>query len=149
MTRDEIVAQSHDVKKVTGSNKTPGGEFQSAMIALARVGSVLAALMAFLIVIPLTLRLAWGNTSSFANAIVTTLFCVSFGWVNVSTIMTQRAIRKLGLSSISVKNIISSPRPVDPDELNVWIWMRRTLFAFVAVILCMIAIPLTWWLTGE
>src|SRR5271169_6247009 len=149
MIRDEFAAQSHDVKRVTGSNKTPGGEFQSAISALVRVVSVLAGLMAFLIVIPLTLRLAWKNPSSFANAIVTTLFCISFGWGNVSTIMRQRAIRKLGLSSISVKNIISSPRPDDPDELNVWIWMRRTLFAFIAVILCMIAIPLTSWLSGE
>ncbi len=149
MTRDEFAAQPRDVKRVTGLNKTPGGEFQRAVSALVRVVSVLAAVMAFLIVIPLTLRLAWGNTSRFANAIVMTLFCISFGWGNVSTIMMQRAVRKLGLSSISVKNIISSPRPVDPDELNVWIWMRRTLFAFIAVILCMIAIPLTWWLTGE
>jgi hypothetical protein len=149
VTRDESVARSREVNTVTASKKMPRGEFQSATGFFVRVGSVLATLMAFLIVIPLTLRLAWGNASSFANAIVMTLFCISFGWGNVSIILRQRAARKLGLRSTSVRDIISSPRPVDPDELDYWIWTRRTLFAFIAVILCMIALPLTSWLSGQ
>lgn len=129
----------------------PDRKFRGATETFIRIASGLAFLMAFLIIIPLTLHLAWGNTSALAYTIVMTLFCLSFGWGNLSMLLMHRGTRKLGLrpSSSSLMSIISSPRPDDPDELYVWRWTRQFLFAFIAIFLCMVALPITSWLSGR
>jgi hypothetical protein len=64
-----------------------------------RTGTTLAVLVAFLIVMPLTLWFAWARHSTMAEPVILTLFCLSFAWLNVSILRWQRSLRKLGWSS--------------------------------------------------
>jgi len=59
----------------------------------------------------------------------------------------QRNLRKLGLDAEGRTKLFSGPRPNDPDELRAWQWAWQFMYAFLAVLLCIIAIPVTSWLT--
>ena len=107
-------------------------------------------LMGFLVVIPLTLWFAWTRHSPIAGSIATSVFCLSFGWGLISMLQLNRSLRKLGLSPEGTTQLFSmkSP-PEDPDELRAWRWGWQFMYAMLAVILCMIAIPVTYWLAGR
>jgi hypothetical protein len=119
------------------------------MEAFVRGCSVLSVLVTFVIVIPFTLWFAWRHASTFANPIAETLFCISFAWAVVSNLRMQRGLRKLGLSPSDRMRVFSGPRPDDPDELYAWKWAWQFLYAIIAVMLCMIAIPVASWLSGQ
>jgi hypothetical protein len=122
-------------------------KFSDVMGALVRGSSGLAALMAFLVVVPFTLWFAWARHSTLAEPIVLTLFCLSFAWLNMSILKWQRTFRSLGQSSSA--RLLLGPRPEDQDELLVWQWGRQFRYAFLAVVVCMIAFGFIKWLNGE
>jgi hypothetical protein len=107
----------------------------------------LTALMAFLIVIPLTLWFAWVGHSAIAYSIAQSLFCLSFAWLVISLLQLQRNLRKLGLGPEGRTRLFSmKSRPDDPDEFRAWRWGWQFMYAVIAVLLCMIAIPVAAWL---
>lgn len=118
------------------------GTFVRAMTAL----EVLAAL---LVIIPLTLWLAWIHHSTLVESIVLTLFCISFAWLSVSILRWQRAVRSMGSSSSGRLALGLGPRPEDSDELRLWELGTHCRFSFVAVVLCMAALPLAAWLSSK
>ena len=124
-------------------------QFQRYIEAFARGSSGLTALAAFLIVIPFTLWFAWRHASTFAYPIAMTLFCIAFAWAAVSMVLMQRGLRKLGASPSDRMRVFSGPQPDNPDELYAWKWAWQFLYAIIAVMLCMIAIPIASSLSGK
>jgi hypothetical protein len=129
-------------------DKQDDRRFSGAIGTFVTAATALEFLMALLVVIPLTLWLAWARRSTMAEPMVLTLFCLSFAWLNVSILRLQRSLRKLGWNSPGKVSFGLGPRPEDPDELD--IWQRRTHFrySFLAVPLCMLAFGITKWLNG-
>jgi hypothetical protein len=107
----------------------------------------LTILMGFLVVIPLTLWFAWARHSPIAYSIAQSVFCLSFAWGLISLFQLQRSLRKLGLSPEGSTQLFSmkSP-PEDPDEFCAWRWGWQFMYAILAVLLCMIAMPVAYWL---
>jgi hypothetical protein len=118
------------------------GTFVRALTAL----EVLAAL---LVIIPLTVWLAWRQHSTLAVSVVLALFCISFGWLSVSILRWQRAVREMGWSSPGKVALGLGRRPEDPDELHVWELGIHCRYSSAAVVLCMAALPLAAWLTSK
>jgi hypothetical protein len=116
------------------------GKFVSAF-------SGLAFFMGVLVVIPLSLWFAWAHRSTVAYSVAQTLFCLSFAWGLMSMLLAQRGLRKL--SSSERMRVFSGPRPEDSDELYAWKWLWQFMYAVIAVMLSMIAIPTTAWLSGK
>src|SRR5260370_2020485 len=85
--------------------------------SLVRISAGVAAFLGFLIVIPLTLWFAWTHHSTLAEAIIKTLFCISFGWMMVSTLGWFRSFRALGNGPSSAA-LLLGPRPEDGEELR-------------------------------
>ena len=102
-----------------------------------------------LLVISLTLWFAWVHRSSVAESVVQTFFCLSFAWVWIAMLQCYRSLRQLGLDGEGRMRLFSGPRPEDRDELRAWKWGWHFMYAVLAVILSMIAIPVTAWLTGK
>lgn len=123
--------------------------FASAIGTFVRTSTALEILMAFLVVIPLTLWLAWARHSKTAESIVLTLFCLSFAWLNLSTLRLHRSPRKLGSSSPGGLAFGLGPRPEDPDEMRLWQCGIQFRYSFLAVALSMLAFGITKWLNGE
>ncbi len=115
---------------------------------LVRISTGLAAFLGFLVVIPLTLWFAWTHHSTLAEAIIKTLFCISFGWMMVSTLGWFRSFRALGNGPSSAA-LLLGPRPEDGEELRAWKWGRQFRYAVFAVLLSMIAFGVILWLNGE
>ena len=112
-------------------------ELSSAIGIFVRAGAALEFLLAFLVVIPLALWLAWARHSTIAEPVVLTLFCLSFAWGNVAVLKWHRSFRKLGWSSTNKLAFGLGPRPEDPDELHLWQWGRHFCYSFAAILLCM------------
>ena len=129
--------------------RQPETQFQRVTEAFVRGWSGLIALVAFGIVIPLTLWLAWGRSKTIGYSTVVALFCLAFARAAVSLVQTQRGLRKLGLSPSNRMRVFAGPRPGDPEELYAWKWAWQFLYAVIAVGLCMIAIPIASWLSGR
>lgn len=123
--------------------------FELAWENLFKAWTGLTVLVAFLVVIPFTLWFAWAHHTTLLNPILVTLFCVSFAWVNASMVLCYRGLRKLGLDGEGRLRLFSGPRPSDPDELRVWLLGWHFMCAVLAVLLCMIAIPIASWLSGK
>ena len=83
-----------------------------------------------------------------AESVIQTLFCLSFAWVWIAMLQCYRSLRQLGLDGEGRMRLFSGPRPDDPDELRAWKWGWH-LYAVLAVLLSMIAFPVTAWLTGK
>jgi hypothetical protein len=124
-------------------------KFEQAMAALVTAVSGLSILLAFLVVIPLTLWFAWAHQKSDVYSILITLFCLSFAWTFVSMLGCYRSLRQLGLSGEGRMRLFSGARPDDPDELCAWKWGWHFVYAIIAVLLCIFALPATSWLTGK
>jgi hypothetical protein len=127
-------------------------EFERVVGGFARIWTYCVALIGFLIVIPLSLWFAWNHHLSEVEAlysVIETVFCLSWGFVLVSTLQVHRAIRRLGISGEEAKTLFSGTRPADPDELTAWKWGWRFMYAIIATLFCMMALPATAWLTGK
>ena len=123
------------------------GTFLRIVGLYVRASTALSILLAFTLVIPLTIWFAWTRHSTISEPVVLTLFCLSFAWLGVSILQWQRSFRKLGQASST--RLLLGPRPEDPDELRVWQWGRHYRYSFLAVVLCMLAFGITLWLHGE
>ena len=123
--------------------------FRAAIAGLGNATWLLAALLGLLVVIPLFLWSAWARREEILNSILVTLFCISFGWSFLSLILCFRTLKKLGFDGEDNLRLFSGPRPEDPDELRAWRFGWQFMYAILAVILSMIAIPLSSWLTGK
>jgi hypothetical protein len=123
--------------------------FASPMGAFVRTCTALEILIAFLVVIPLTLWLAWARHSTTAEPVVLTFFCLSFAWLNVSLLRWRRSVRNLGSSSSGKLAFGLGPRPEDLDEVRLWQVGIHLRYSFLAVILTMSAFAITKWLSGE
>jgi hypothetical protein len=129
-------------------DKQNNSKFSGAVGIFVRTGTALEFLLAFLIVVPLTLWFAWKRHSTIAELVVSTLFCLSFVWLNVSILRWQRGLRRMGWSSPGRVSFGLGPRPEDPDELDIWNRGAHFRNSFVAVLLCMLAFGITKWLNG-
>ena len=123
--------------------------FQGAMASLVKATSAASILLGLLVVIPLTLWFAWRRQTMIANPILVTLFCLCFGWGLVSMLLFHQRLKKLGLSPEGRMRLFSGPRPSDPDELRAWLLGWHFISAVLAVLLCIIAIPVASWLSGK
>jgi hypothetical protein len=121
--------------------------FFSAVGLFVRASTGLEILLAFLVVIPLTVWFAWSRKSTTIQSVIETLFCLSFAWGNVATWQWFRNFRKLGQSSST--RLLLGPRPEDPDELRAWKWGRHCRYAFLAMILSMGGFAMVLWMRGE
>jgi hypothetical protein len=107
-------------------------------------------LVGFLVVIPLTLWFAWAGHSPIAYSIAQSVFCLSFAWGLISLLQLNRSLGKLGLGPEGRTRLFSmKSRPDDPDELRAWRCEWQFMYAVLAVLLCMIAIPVVSWLAGQ
>ncbi len=122
---------------------------QGAVAGLVKTTSALSILLGLLVVIPLTLWFAWARHTTLLNPILVTLFCLSFGWGLVSTALCFRNLRKLGLDGQGRLRLFSGPRPDDPDELRAWQSGWHFMYAVLAVMVCIIAIPIASWLSSK
>jgi hypothetical protein len=125
-------------------------KFHYVIGIFSRAGTGLTILVGFLVVIPLTLWFTWAGHSPIAYSFAVSLFCLSFGWLLVSMLQLNRSLGKLGLGPEGRTRLFSmkSP-PEDPDELRAWRWAWQFMYAVLAVLLCMIAIPVVSWLAGR
>jgi hypothetical protein len=125
------------------------GIIQYVLGIMVRATTNATALLGFLIVIPFTLWFAWAGHPAIAYAIAQSLFCVSFAWGLISLLQLQRNLRKLGVDPEGRTRLFSGPRPNDRDELRAWQWGWQFMYAVIAVMLTMVAIPVTAWLTNK
>jgi hypothetical protein len=124
-------------------------QFQNQLESLFAVWGGIVTVFAFLVIIPLTLWSAWANHSPLVFTILDTLLCLSFGWALISNFILFRRLRKLGLSGKGRLRLLSGPRPDDPDELKAWQAGWHFMFAILAVIFSIIALPVASWLSGQ
>ena len=114
-----------------------------------RASTAVEFLIAFLVVIPLTLWLALARHSSKAEPTILVLFCLSFAWLNISLLRWRRRLRELGWKSPSKVSFGFGPRPEGAGELGIWHAGRHLCSSFVAVLLCMVAFGILKWLNGD
>jgi len=119
-----------------------------AIRKVARAGIIVEFLLAFLVVIPLTVWLAWARRSLLAEQLSLTVFCLSFAWLNVSIVRWQRSLRKLGWHSSSRLAFGLSPRPDDADELEMWRRGKHFCYSFLAVLLSIVGFGIVKWVNG-
>jgi len=118
-----------------------GDEFQRITGKLFEAWAWIAALFGLLVTIPLFLWFAWRDSSALMFKVAVTVFCLSWGWTMLSLLQVYRVWRELGLTGEGRLQILSGPRPDDPDALRVWKSAWRFVLAFIATILSMVAIP--------
>lgn len=107
------------------------------------------ALVGILFITPLSLWFIWRDSSALLDNLAGTACCLSWVWTMVSLLQMFRVYREAGLTPLGWQQILSGPRPSDPDELRVWKSAWRFMFAFIATMLSMIAIPIADWLTKK
>jgi len=90
------------------------------------------ALLAFLVIIPLFVWSIFKFGESLIQATLELLFCAGFGWLWVSLLQYSRARRRFG-SGIDPREILSSPRPTDPDEYLLWKWTRHYAITWIVM----------------
>ncbi len=131
-------------------DKQSAGKFHYVLGIFGRAATGLTILLGFLVVIPLTLWFAWIGHSGIAYSIAQSVFCLSFAWGLISLFQLQRSLRKLGLGPEGRTRLFSMrSRPDDPDEFRAWRWGWQFMYSVLAVLLCMIAMPVTSWLSGK
>jgi hypothetical protein len=123
-------------KQSSGQSQTGVGKFGRVFWTLAFAWLLLP--------VSLTVWFIWEHRLNLAETVVQTSFYVAFTWGVVSTFQCYRTLQLLGLSGEGRKQLFSGPRPDDPDEQRAWEWGRQFLLAFIAVLLCMLAIPFLW-----
>jgi len=121
----------------------------SSLAWFIKAGTAAEFLIAFLVTIPFTLWLALARHSSKAEPIILVLFCLAFGWLNISLLRWRRGLRELGWKSPSKVSFGFGPRPEDSGELDIWHKGRHLCSSFAAVMLCMVAFGILKWLKGD
>jgi hypothetical protein len=130
-------------------DKQAVGKLQHSLGIIVKGTTGLTILLGLGLVIPLTLWFTWVRRSAIANSIAVSLFCLSFAWLLMSLFQLNRTLGKLGLGPEGRTRLFSGPRPDDPDELRAWRCGWQFLYAVLAVLLCMIAIPVASWLAAR
>lgn len=131
-------------------DKQSNPKFRYGIGIFERAATGLTILLGFLVVLPFTLWFAWAGHSAIAYSIAVSLFCLSFGWGLISLLQLNRSLGKLGLGPEGRTRLFSMKSPPDdPDELRAWRWGWQFMYAVLAGILSMAAIPVTSWLTGR
>ena len=123
--------------------------FQYVLGVIVKGMTGLTLLLGFLAGIPITLWLAWAHHLAAAISVVLTLFCLAFAWGLVSLFQVSQSLSKLALGLKDSTRLFAGPRPTDPSELRAWRWGWQFLCAVMAVLFCMIAIPVASWLAGQ
>ena len=123
-------------------NKRLDERFRGAVAGLVKTMWTLSILLGLLVVIPLFLWFALARPATLVDSLLATFLCLSFGWVLVSMALCFRTLGKLGLDGQGRLRLFSGPRPSDPDELRAWRLGWQFMYAVLAVLLCMIAMPL-------
>ncbi|HTW24184.1 MAG TPA: hypothetical protein VMD78_11320 [Candidatus Baltobacteraceae bacterium] len=127
-------------------------EFERAANRLAEIWSYVVAVVAFVLIIPLSLWFAWSrhpNGVEVMYSVAETISCVSWGFTFVSMLQLNRSLRRLGLSGTDAKSLFSGSRPANSDELTAWKWGWRFMYGIIAVLVCMMALPAISWFTGK
>jgi hypothetical protein len=141
-----ILSEKNEVRLVAMTDSGFQPKYQLVLASLTKATTGLAMLLAFGVVIPLTLWSAWTYGETLANQLLMALFCVAFAWVFISMILCYRRLRELGLDGKGRLRLFSGPRPNDQSELRAWILGWHFIYAVIAVLLCMAAMPISWWL---
>lgn len=123
--------------------------YQSSVEDLLKAMSAFSILLGLLVVIPLSLWYGWAHPTTFVTPILDTLSCLSFGWALVSAALWFRSLRKLGLDGQAGLRLYSGARPEDRDELRAWQLGWHFMCAILAVLLCIVALPIHSWLSGK
>jgi hypothetical protein len=123
--------------------------FEAALAGLVKAISAFSVLLGLLVVIPLTLWFAWAHQRTFVNPILVTLFCLAFGWGLISAVLCFRTLKNLGLDGEAGLRLFSGSRPADPGELRAWQFGWHFMYSVLAVMFCLIAIPLASWFSGK
>lgn len=129
--------------------RPPGGGFRRVLGILVRSWTWAALLVAFLLVIPLTLWLAWVRRPGVIEPVILTVFCASFAWFAISILRWQRSVRRLGWKDPRGFLVGFDPAPDDPDDLEMWRRARQYCYSFAAVVLSMAAFAFVLWMRGE
>ena len=122
---------------------------QRIVAGMVGTGASISILLGLLVVVPLTLWFAWARHTALLNPFLVTVFCLSFGWGLVSLARCFRTLKNLGLDGPSRLRLFSGPRPDDGDEQRAWRLGWHFMYAVLAVMLCLVAIPLASWLTSK
>src|SRR5260370_2421198 len=125
------------------------GKLQSALAFIVRGGPWVFVVWVFVVVVPLKLWAGWAAHPGIADLILQLLCVLSFTWGVVALLQLQRSLRKLGLGPEDTTRVFSSQRPSDPDELRAWQWGWQFMFAVLTVLLCIVAVSVTIWLSGR
>ncbi len=126
------------------------GKFQSGLGFIVRSGTWLFAVWALVVVIPLTFWAAWAAHPGIVDFILELLLTLSFTWGVVALLQLQRNLRRLGLDTEGRTRLFAmKSRPDDPDEFRAWRWGWQFMYAVLAVMLCMAAMPVASWLSGK
>ncbi len=125
------------------------GKFQSALGFIVKGGTWLFAVWALVVVVPLTSWVAWGGHPRIAGSILLSLCCLSFVWGVVALLRLNRCLSRLGLGPEGRTRLFSGPRPDDPDQLRAWQLGWQFMYAVLAVLLCIVAMPIASWLAGK
>jgi len=97
-----------------------------------------------LIIVPRMLYSSWTDRNAqLPEKIVVTALCLAVPWGVVTTWVWSRNYRKLKLSSST--RLLFGPRPSNPDELRAWIWGRQCRYAFLTVVICLVAFAILIW----
>jgi hypothetical protein len=109
-------------------------KFQSGLSFIVKGGTWLFAVWALVVIVPLTLWLAWVGHSGIADFILELLLALSFTWGVVALLQLQRNLRRLGLDTEGRTRLFAmKSRPDDPDELRAWRWGWQFMYAVLAV----------------
>jgi hypothetical protein len=109
----------------------------------------IALILPELLVIPLTLGLLRAHHVAIAITILIVSSCLAFIWALVSLGLRFRMLKELGVRGKARQRLFSGPPPEDPDELRAWKVGWQFMFAVVAVMVFILAIPIEAWLSGR
>jgi len=103
----------------------------------------LAVLLAFVVVLGSVVWFARVHHQAIPDAAVLTLICFSFGWAFLAMLKVHRGCRRLGWDRSHYAQLLSGPRPNDPDLIVIWRWTLHLCFAILAVVFCVLAFAFT------
>jgi hypothetical protein len=75
--------------------------------------------------------------------VFSTLFGLSVAWAAVSMLLVFRQWRKMGLTPRGRLEVLSGPRPSDPDELFMWRWFFSLCIAVLLGVSCVLLLVFT------
>jgi len=144
------VQQARSERRFGYMDKRLEGKFETALGFIVRGGTWVFAVWALVVVVPLTLWAGWTGHPGMADLILQLLCVLSFTWGVVALLQLQRSLGKLGLGTEGRTRLFAmKSRPDNPDEFRAWRWGWQFMYAVLAGLLCMIAMPVAFWLRGK